>query len=372
MQAISAKEKNKIKFNNADNADFTNTLRKRVDNYFKENNISKHGDTFNMYSKTFLLFCMYFIPFFMILTGYFSAWQMLGLVVIMGIGMAGIGCSVMHDGLHNAYSSSPFLNKIMGASLFLLGGYPFNWNIQHNVLHHTYTNVYEHDEDIETKVILRLSPNAPLKWYHKYQYIYAFLLYTLMTFSFLVKDFIKVFRYNEDDFYAKPQNGNKWKELFVLSVTKIAYLGCVIILPYYLLDLSLVQILLGFLIMHMVCGLILTVIFQLAHVVENTSHPMPNDEGNLENAWMIHQLYTTANFAKNNRLLNWYAGGLNYQVEHHLFPSICHIHYPKISNIVKNTAQEFGLPYQENQSFLGAIYSHFKMLKALGNGTAQG
>ena len=118
--------------------------------------------------------------------------------------------------------------------------------------------------------------------------------------------------------------------------------------------------------MQAIAGFILALIFQLAHTVEGTSHPLPNELGVIENDWAMHQLQTTANFSRKNRFLSWYVGGLNFQVEHHLFPYISHVHYPEISEIVRTTAEEYGVPYLENKTFIGAVKSHFRFLYQLG------
>jgi linoleoyl-CoA desaturase len=93
---------------------------------------------------------------------------------------------------------------------------------------------------------------------------------------------------------------------------------------------------------------------------------MPNEKGEIENEWAIHQMQTTADFGHDNKLLTWYAGGLTHQIEHHVFPDICHIHYPKIAHIVKQTAEEFGVPYNYNTGYFSALRSHIKMLKKFG------
>jgi linoleoyl-CoA desaturase len=236
------------------------------------------------------------------------------------------------------------------------------------VLHHTYTNVFEVDEDIETKFIIRLSPYAELKKIHKYQHIYAFALYSFMTFSMLFKDFIKVFRYTSKNSQFKKKNTNQLKEVAILFSTKILYLFVAIGLPLLLVDITWWQLLIGFCVAHFTTGFILSVIFQMAHVVEDTEHHhIPENGQNLENTWAVHQLHTTADFARNNKLLSWYIGGLNFQIEHHLFPHICHVHYKALSEIVKNTAIEFNLPYNEMPTFRSAIVSHLKTLKALGS-----
>ncbi len=363
---ISKNTPQKLRFSNSNQALFYTTLRQRVGDYFKENGLNQYGDHhLGIKIKTALMLGLFIVPYCLILSGWFSVWAMFGLVLLMATGTAGIGLSVMHDAIHGSYSSRPLINRALSWSLYILGGNVFSWRIQHNVLHHTYTNVYEYDEDIETKFVLRLSPHSPLKKYHKYQHIYVFLLYPLMTLSIFYKDFAKVFRYASKNFYPK-NNANLFWEAITLIFTKVLYIFMLCILPYLVLEIAWWQVLIGFLSLHFVVGLVLSLIFQMAHVIEDTIHPTYDEEGNLENSWAIHQLYTTANFAKNNHFLTWFAGGLNYQVEHHLFPNICHIHYRPISEIVKNTAQEFGLPYHEQPTFVSALRSHIKMLHQLG------
>jgi linoleoyl-CoA desaturase len=126
------------------------------------------------------------------------------------------------------------------------------------------------------------------------------------------------------------------------------------------------KVLVGFFVMHYTAGLILSIVFQLAHVVKETTNPVPNENGEIENTWAIHQLFTTTNFAPKNWIINWYTGGLNHQIEHHIFPNISHVHYGKISKIVKETAKECNLPYYEYKTFRSAVIAHFKHLKELG------
>ncbi|WP_299454203.1 acyl-CoA desaturase [uncultured Microscilla sp.] len=355
----------KLRFYPTSKADFFSTLRKNVDNYFKENEISKYGNH-HFAIKTAAMLGLYIIPFVLILTGYFSIWVMLFFTFLIGIGKAGIGMCVMHDANHGSAYPSKTINKILGNTMYLLGASTFAWKIQHNVLHHTYTNIYDMDEDIDSKFIIRLSPYAELKKFHKYQHIYALPLYCFLTLAVLVKDFTQVISYTSKNFQFKAKT-TQFKEVTILILTKLAYLGCVLLLPYLLLDITVWQLAIGFCVAHFTTGIILSVVFQLAHVVENTEHHQVLDnEDNLENTWAAHQLHTTADFARNNRLLSWYVGGLNFQIEHHLFPNICHVHYKAISDIVKNTAQQFNLPYNEMPTFRSAIKSHLKTLKQLG------
>lgn len=354
-----------IRFSSA-RADFFSTLNQRVNEYFKSNNISRHANA-EMKLKTVFMYTLYWIPFVVMLTGTVTnPWGMLALCLVMGTGLAGIGLSVMHDANHGAYSGKSWLNNLLGFSLNMVGGNAFNWKVQHNVLHHTYTNIHDVDEDISPRGILRMTPHGDWKFIHQFQHLYAWFFYGLMTLVWvLVKDFVRLARYHKDGL-VKNQKTTIWKELIVLLVTKILYFAYILVLPMVLLDLTWWQWLIGFLSMHYVAGFILAIIFQPAHVIDGTDYPLPNAEGRMENSWAIHQLYTTTNFANKSRIFSWYVGGLNFQIEHHLFPNVCHVHYRKISTIVKETAAEFGLPYKSEETFLDAILGHGRLLKELG------
>jgi linoleoyl-CoA desaturase len=354
-----------IKFASA-RPDFFTTVNQRVNNYFKTNNISRYGNG-EMKFKTIFMYLLYWVPFVILLTGMVSnGWGMLGLCLIMGVGVAGIGLAVMHDANHGAYSNKSWLNNLVGYSLNMVGGNAFNWKVQHNVLHHTYTNIHDVDEDISPRGVLRMTPHGEWKSIHRFQHLYAWFFYGLMTLVWvLVKDFVRLARYHKDGL-VKNQKTNTARELTVLLLTKAAYFAYIMVLPLLVMDITFVQWLIGFVAMHYVAGFILAIIFQPAHVIEGTEYPLPDESGMMENSWAIHQLHTTTNFANESRLLSWYVGGLNYQIEHHLFPNVCHVHYRKISRIVKQTAQEFGLPYKSEPTFLGALIGHARLLKELG------
>jgi linoleoyl-CoA desaturase len=247
----------------------------------------------------------------------------------------------------------------------LLGNSTFTWKVQHNMLHHTFTNIDGLDKDIETKGPLRLCEHTPLRKIHRYQHVHALLIYGLLTLSMLVKDFSQLFEYRKKGIVAK-QKVNFRLELAKMIGIKVLHFGIFIGLPLLLTDFAWWQICLGWFCMHFTGGFILGVIFQLAHVVEGVAQPLENAEGIIEADWIVHELNTTANFGRSNRLLNWYIGGLNFQIEHHLFPNICHIHYPKIAPIVEATAKEYGYPYILKPTLGDAIVSHIRRLRALG------
>jgi linoleoyl-CoA desaturase len=346
--------------------DFFATLNQRVNAYFKTNNIERTANT-EMRLKTIFMFSLYFAPYVVLISGAVpNYWGQLGLWFTMGLGMAGIGLSVMHDANHGAYSKKAWVNDFLGLTLNMLGCHALNWKVQHNVLHHTYTNVHEVDEDISPRGVIRMSPESTWKGIHKYQHYYAWLLYGLMTLVWVfTKDIYRINKYNKEGL-LKKQKTTYAKEVTIMMVTKAIYFSYIFALPMILLDLSFGAVLVGFLLMHYVCGFILAIIFQPAHVIEGTEYPVPDDENNLENNWAIHQMHTTTNFGRRHKLFSWYVGGLNYQVEHHLFPNICHVHYRKLSAIVEETAKEFGVPYKVKETFWQAIKAHAKQLRMLG------
>lgn len=353
-----------IKFASRDKQEqlFAATLRKRIHQYFKENNISPKANS-RMIVKSVLLVSMYLIPFVLILVVPMNAWVALISVIIMGIGIAGVGMGVMHDACHGAYSKKQWVNNLLAGSLYLLGSNVLNWKIQHNVLHHTYTNITGFDEDIDSKGPIRLSEHVPLKKFHRFQFLYAFLFYGLMTLVMLTNDFTRLYKYAKMGL-LKSQNKDLQSEFLKMFIRKLLYLFIIFGLPLWLTPFTFWQVLLGFVIMHWVASLILSFVFQMAHVVEGAGQPESSE--NMNSDWSVHQLRTTSDFARNNKLLSWYVGGLNFQIEHHLFPNICHIHYKKLAPIVEQTAYEFGIPYNLKPTFGAALVSHIQRLKQLG------
>jgi linoleoyl-CoA desaturase len=356
-----------VRFNKDDQPEFFQVLRKRVNQHFTDNGITKYGDG-TMVFKTVFMIALYVVPLILMLTGVVQAtWAIVLMWLLMSLGMSGIGFSVMHDANHGAYSPNQFVNDALGGVVSLVGGYHINWRIQHNVLHHSYTNVHEHDEDID-KGIMRFSPDQERKPAFKYQVFYAPFLYGLMTIFWLVaKDFIQTSDYHKRGL-LKAQGLTFGKALTYVILLKTFYVVVTLVLPILLLPFAWWQTLLCFLMMHFLSGLFLAFVFQSAHVLEETHFFKTDENGSVENSWAVHQLKTTANFSKGRHFFSWFIGGLNYQVEHHLFPNICHIHYPDIAPIVKATAEEYGVPYYEHPTFFAALKSHFTMLHKLGTG----
>ena len=355
-----------IKFISTDprQKEFSAAVRKNVNDYFKGRNLSTKGNT-ALVIQTIVMLTIYIAPFVLLITVNMAPWLAVLMAILMGIGMAGIGMCVMHDAVHGSYSKKDWVNKMLGSTMYLLGSNVFNWKIQHNFLHHSYTNIEGFDQDIASTGPIRLSQYAPLKPIHKYQYLHAFFFYGLMTITKLINDFAQLLEYNKEgitrQYHVKPLN-----EFVKMVLMKLTYLTVILGLPMFFSPFAWWQVLTGFLIMHWTAGCIMSTVFQMAHVVEGTQQVVPNSDGTVMTDWVVHQLNATSDFARNNLFLNYYIGGLNFQIEHHLFPNISHIHYRKIAPIVEQTAKEFGFNYNLKPGFFDALRSHVRRLKELG------
>ena len=356
----------KIKFRkeNIKEQEFAQEVRQRVRDYFKENKRSVYAN-FNMYLKTVVMLGLYLTPFILILSLNLSPLAALALAFLMGIGEAGIGMSVMHDGAHKSYSSKKWVNNLVASSMYLLGSSVFNWKIQHNIKHHTFTNIFNQDPDISVVKVIRFSEHAPLKKFHRFQQIYAFPLYGLMTFVRLFGEISTLLEYNREGI-SKEHHVNPVGQLIKLIFIKLIYFVLIIGLPVLFTDFAFWQILIGFVVLHLTAGMIMSTVFQMAHVVKGTDQPMPDENQTIHNDWVVHQMRTTSDFGRKNGLLSWYIGGLDFQIEHHLFQNVCHVHYPAIAGIVKSTAEEFKITYNLNSNIFRALSSHYNRLKELG------
>jgi linoleoyl-CoA desaturase len=369
---VKVKELNTVGFAPKIEGGFFSTVTTRVKAYFEKNNISPYANA-EMWTKTVVMLLLYFVPYVLMVTGLGSgrAWLFFGCWFLMGCGMIGIGTSVMHDANHGTYAPNKKVNTFIGFILEIIGGYTVTWKIQHNVLHHTYTNIAGLDDDIDSIILLRFSPRQKWYWFHKYQYIYAWFFYMAMTLYWMTaKDYLQVVRYKQHDLLIK-QRVSLQQALFRITLYKIFYYGYIIVLPLLFAGMPWNYVIIGFLIMHFTAGLFLSCVFQPSHIMETSAFASPvttDGKDRMEDSWAVHEVANTTNFSPHSRILSWFIGGLNYQIEHHLFTNICHVHFPKIAPIVKATTIAFGLPYHEQPTFLIALKEHAKMLKKLGEG----
>ena len=354
-----------VSFSRESNNQFFKTLNQRVNKYFKDNNLKRTGN-WVLYSKAILMLAILFFPYVILMSVPMANVYRILLCVLMGLGMAGVGMNVMHDSNHGSFSSKWWVNQLMGNTIYILAGNVYNWKVQHNLIHHTYTNVEGIDEDIDIQGIIRLSKYEPWKRFHKYQRFYAFFLYGLLTIQWaLVVDFRQAPKYMKHKLSAEGEL-NIAKEWTLLIMTKVVYYLFWLALPLLVMDIVWYQWLVGFMVMHYVAGLVLSTVFQLAHITDSVDVISPEEVENEKRSWAAHQLQETANFATKNKIVSFFLGGLNYQIEHHIFPTISHVHYKDISKIVKQTAKEFELPYHEYETVKEALKAHVNQLVILG------
>lgn len=360
VQAIGLKPGQKLKFDKSN--DFQTELRQRVDEFFQSTGRRKR-DCPQMYLKTLILLSSLAALYGLLVFAAQTWWQSVPLAVLLGLVMAEIGFNVQHDGGHQAYSDSAWVNKLMSMTLDLIGGSSYNWRWKHGVFHHTYVNITNHDTDLDIGVFGRLTPHQRWFSFHQWQHYYLWPLYGLVAIRWqFYDDFhdVIVGRIGEHR-YPRPTG---WEWVIFLG-GKAVFFTFAFIIPLQFHSLWTVLALYG--VTMVVLGVFLSVVFQLAHTVEEAKFLLPPSEtGRIESAWAIHQVETTVNFARHNPIVTWLLGGLNFQVEHHLFPKICHVNYPALSKLVEETCQEFGVNYVQHPSVGAGIASHFRWLRQMG------
>lgn len=356
----------KLTFSNNNNEFFT-SLKKSVDEYFEKNKIQKTGD-WRLFSKTVILILLAIAIYCTLIFFKPEGWVALMLSGLLGFNLACIGFCVMHDANHGSYSTHHWLNDLLGLSMNFMGASSYFWKQKHNIIHHTYTNVDGLDDDIAKSPVIRQCISQRWVPAHKIQHIYLLPIYALSTiFWIFIMDFTKYFTHK---IYTTDAWKMKLKNHIVFWATKILYIVFYGIVP--IMVWGFLPWLAGFFILHAFMGLTLSLVFQLAHVVENTEfETIALDENkHIETAWAEHQVKTTSNFAMNNKVVSWLVGGLNFQIEHHLFPKVSHVHYPAISHLVQQKCKEFNLPYNNYHTLSGALASHFRVMKWLGKNPA--
>lgn len=330
--------------------------------YFTDTGRSPHGD-WRMYLKTALMLAWFGGSYAVLVFVAATWWQGALAATSLAFAIAGIGFSIQHDANHGAYSRNRVVNRVLERTLDMLGASSYVWRWKHNVFHHTYTNVAGADHDIELSPFARLAPAQRRRTLHRYQHLYMWALYGFTVYHMhFVEDFVNLKR-GRVGLHAFPRpRGVRLVELFA---SKAFVLGWSVGIP--LLVHSWWVVLAFYAALWFAVGVLLGVVFQVAHCHDEAPFPQPDpDTHRVDNAWSVHQVETTANFAPRNRLINWYVGGLNFQIEHHLFPKICHVHYPRLAGIVREVCAEFGVRYTCFPSFASAVASHGRLLRRMG------
>jgi len=341
---------------------FHETLQKRVHQYFTASKLPRTGD-WRMFLKAGI--CLTWLATSYVLLVFFATSLITSILTAFALaqGFILVSCNIMHDGAHESFSKSKKINWLMGCTLDFIGGSQMLWRQKHNLLHHTYTNINALDSDLHKSGMLRLHPEQQWWPWYRFQHIYAFPLYSFLSLLWVTfSDFRKFFSGRIGSYKLRKYTA---LDVSLFFLTKLFYGGYAVVLPLFFHPF--LHVLIAFVAVHLIFGLTLSIVFQLAHALESTTFPTPDPHtGTIKNEWAIHEVETTANFAPRNTLLTWYVGGLNFQIEHHLFTKICHMHYPAISTIVRETCQEFSLPYVCYPTFGSAIAGHYRFLKTMG------
>jgi linoleoyl-CoA desaturase len=320
-----------------------------------------------MYIKTAIILSWVIAAWTFTLFGPPEIWLKVISCVVLGFGIAGIGFSVGHDANHGGYSSHKMVNNILGYTYDIIGLSSFLWKFRHNFLHHKYTNILGHDVEIHGDGLVRMSPYMERKWYHSFQHIIIWFIYTIIPFYWSLADVYLITVKRQYHNYSIPKV--KPLDWLVFFSGKLIWLGLFLGIPIAV-GYTPIQAFVGFSITYMTYGLMICIIFMLAHVLESVDFIEPDsDLPEIHDEWAIFQIKTTADFAPSNKFLNWYLGGLNYQVVHHLFPNICHIHYPEIAKILADVCEDFGVKYNVYPTFTEAFASNYRWLKLMGTTT---
>jgi linoleoyl-CoA desaturase len=312
------------------------------------------------------LIVAWFLGSFALMLSVKSAWLQIMLCFSYGLAASAVGFNIFHDANHGAISSNRRVNQTVAVlASAVLGASRYLWNYKHNVLHHRLTNIHTWDDDLETRGFLRLTPHQRWKQRYKGQHLFVILLYAINAFELVfVKDWIQYFTLRINQHQRIPAMSTAEKVEF--WVGKAFYLAVFVALPFAILPVE--RAVAGLLIYQITLGLSLALVFSMAHQVESVDFPSPHGAPpTIDEEWGAHQMRTTANFANLNSGWNWFSGGLNHQIEHHLFPSMSHTHYVAIGKVVRRTANEFGLPYNHFDTYGAALQSHYRLLRSLGD-----
>jgi linoleoyl-CoA desaturase len=342
---------------------FHATLKRRVDAYLDATGSTRSGGA-AMYAKTGVILAWFVTSYAVLLAfGGTSPWLAAALTMSLALATAGIGFSVMHDANHGAYSRTPRINRMWGLALDFIGGSSYVWRFKHNVQHHTYANVDGMDADIDGEPFLRLASSQRLRAIHRWQHIYAWLLYGVLAVKWwFVDDFVDMVRGRIGQVpFPRPRG----PELAACLAGKAVFVTWAVVIPAVVFRSAWVGPM--FLLGAFTLGVVLSTVFQLAHSVpEAEFHAAVAGDQRMPTSFAEHQVRATVDFAPSNRLVGWYIGGLNFQIEHHLFPDVCHVHYPALAAIVEATCHEHGMPHRTAATLRAAIAAHYRFLRALG------
>ena len=340
---------------------FPKVLRRRLDDFFSEGNISPKADR-AMWVKIAVGLAVLAGSWIALYALKPDSWRFVGLYLLNAIAQTFLLLNIAHDSNHNAISSMRSVNKALNYVFDVCGISSYMWRILHHRGHHSCINLHGEDDALTGRQILRFTPHEPRARLQRFQHVYALFLYALFSLDYVfVRDFEAFFFPSHD--YLKTKH--PLREYVILFAGKGFYLTYMLVLPVVLLGKSPLLVGLAFVLAHLIIGLSVALVFQTTHTVDSTYFPLSRDE--FDNG-IYHIFATTADYATTSPLVGWLVGGLNHHIVHHLCPFVCHTHYAPLTRIVKETAEEYGIHYRQHPTMSQAIKHHLLLLKQLGNG----
>jgi len=349
-----------LRFNS--NVNFHDTLRRRIDDYFRQTGRPRRGN-WQIYLKAIILLFCFLSSYFALVFLARNAWEALPSAAILAISMTGIGFNIMHDGGHRAFSEHLVLNKLAAMTLDLIGVSSYVWHWKHAIYHHNYVNIVGYDPDVDVSILARFAPCQRRLWFHRWQHLYMWPLYAFLVAKLhFLTDFQQLIR-GRIHTHTTPRPTGWNLGVFIGGKTLFVTLAFVLPLFYR----SVLQVIFYYALIVLMMGIPLSVVFQLPHCTGRSDFPLPAETSHeMKNSWAVHQAQVTLDYDRKSRIRTWFFGGLNFHLEHHLFPSICHVNYPGISGIVEKTCREFGVKYDEHRTFWTGLAEHYRWLRKMG------
>jgi linoleoyl-CoA desaturase len=352
---------NKLKFSKDEGSEFYKELNSEVEKHFAEKGISRSGNKRMMF-KIILYFSLDILFYTLMITsttaiGFYVFYLLMGLSVLL------TAFNISHDAAHGVAVKSKFWNNLLFSLSFnLQGNNAYVWGKNHNESHHLYTNVEGSDIDVLNNPLFRMTESQELKWFHRYQFLYAPFLYLLYSINwFFLRETSMLLNYSSRTIKIEIPR----IEVVKLIVYKLLYIGYMIILPIYLLPFGWGTVLLAFLLNHFLVSLLFVGVLGVSHLSDYVEHPVADDDNKLNMSWPKLQMCTSVDYNAGSTFFNWTLGGFNAHALHHLLPNICHVHYLEILPIFRTLAKKHGLVYME-MTYRKSLASHFRFLKGMG------
>ncbi len=340
---------------------FPKVLRRRLERFFAEQGISPKADR-TMWGKIVAGLAVLAASWTAIYALRPSASGFFALYVLGGLAQTFLLLNIAHDSNHNAISSKPLVNKTLNYAFDLCGISSYMWRILHHRGHHSCVNVHGEDDALTGRGLFRFTPHEPRLRVHRFQHLYALLLYAFFSLDYVIVRDFEAFFFPTHHYLKNTRHPAR--EYAVLFASKAFYFTYMLVLPMVLLKESWLLVVAAFLTVHLIVGLSVSLVFQTTHTIDSTHFPLTRNE--FDNT-VYHIFATTADYATDNPVVGWLAGGLNHHIAHHLCPYVCHTHYAPLTRIVRETAAEFGIPYRQHPTMTRAVWHHLLLLKQLGN-----